>query len=175
MDLQIDSNGIYWQNGSVCFTFAISYTCLTDSVVTDKWPGRVLPLSTPAAFLMYHDTVGDLTVNSKELSLNAVIVTAIGVSGLYFWVLALKSLQKAIRLSLYWPSAGPTGGAGLAPPAGTVSLIVAATGRRRISFAAAAIVAIVMRASLFFEGFCDSIYWAFAFYLGLIFSPLDSK
>lgn len=69
-------------------------------------------------------------MNSKVLSLKAVIVTAMGVSGLYFWVRALKSLQNAIKLRRYCPSAGPTGGAGRALPAGTVRRIVAATGRR---------------------------------------------
>jgi hypothetical protein len=37
-------------------------------------------------------------------------------------VRALKSLQKAMMLRPAWPSAGPTGGAGLAWPAGTSSL-----------------------------------------------------
>ena len=63
------------------------------------------------------------------------MVTAMGVSGLYFCVRALKSLQNAIRFNRYWPRAGPTGGAGRAAPAGTVRRIVADTGRRvRISF-----------------------------------------
>ncbi|PON70692.1 hypothetical protein TorRG33x02_256280 [Trema orientale] len=109
--------------------------CLSESVVAITWPGRPLPSSIPAAFFRYQVTDGDLTVNSNVLSLKAVIVTAIGVSGLYFWVLALKSLQNAIKFNLYCPSAGPTGGAGRAPPAGTVKRIVADTGRRvRISF-----------------------------------------
>src|SRR5207253_2814841 len=38
-------------------------------------------------------------------------------------VLALKSLQNAMMLTPCWPSAGPTGGAGLACPAGICSLI----------------------------------------------------
>lgn len=36
-------------------------------------------------------------------------------------VFALKSLQNDIILRPAWPSAGPTGGAGLACPAGTMS------------------------------------------------------
>lgn len=127
MDLEMDSSGMFWRYGSDCFTFAISNTCRTDSVDAITWPGRLLPDSTPAAFFRYHDTEGDFTVNSNVLSLYAVIVTAMGVSGLNFCVRALKSLQNAIRFSRYWPSAGPTGGAGRAPPAGTVSRIVAAT------------------------------------------------
>src|ERR1700689_1166231 len=35
-----------------------------------------------------------------------------------FWVAALNSLQKAMMLTPCWPSAGPTGGAGFACPAG---------------------------------------------------------
>src|SRR5580704_8294598 len=38
-------------------------------------------------------------------------------------VTALNSLQKAMMLTPCWPSAGPTGGAGLACPAGICSLI----------------------------------------------------
>src|SRR5215470_849995 len=39
------------------------------------------------------------------------------------FVLALNSLQKAMILTPCWPSAGPTGGAGLACPAGICNLI----------------------------------------------------
>src|SRR5438045_6336113 len=38
-------------------------------------------------------------------------------------VLALKSLQNAMMLTPCWPSAGPTGGAGFALPAGSCNLI----------------------------------------------------
>src|SRR5580704_10629804 len=44
-----------------------------------------------------------------------------------FWVTALNSLQKAIILTPFCPRAGPTGGAGLAWPAGICSLMVATT------------------------------------------------
>src|SRR4029453_14547078 len=40
-----------------------------------------------------------------------------------FAVLALKALQKSMMLTPAWPSAGPTGGAGVAFPAGICSLI----------------------------------------------------
>src|SRR3954468_5698389 len=39
------------------------------------------------------------------------------------WVCALNALQNSMMLTPCWPSAGPTGGAGLAAPAGTCSLI----------------------------------------------------
>ena len=39
------------------------------------------------------------------------------------WVCALKALQNSMMLTPCWPSAGPTGGAGLAAPAEIWSLI----------------------------------------------------
>src|SRR5262245_62684590 len=43
------------------------------------------------------------------------------------WVCALKALQNSMMLTPRWPSAGPTGGLGLAAPAGICSLISAMT------------------------------------------------
>src|SRR6202035_922350 len=43
------------------------------------------------------------------------------------WVCALKALQNSMMLIPCWPSAGPTGGAGLACPAFACSLIVVST------------------------------------------------
>src|SRR4051812_42175577 len=40
-----------------------------------------------------------------------------------FWVCALNALQNSMMLTPCWPRAGPTGGAGLAAPAGICSLI----------------------------------------------------
>src|SRR5215470_1673668 len=40
-----------------------------------------------------------------------------------FFVTALNSLQNAMMVTPCWPSAGPTGGAGLACPAGICHLI----------------------------------------------------
>src|SRR2546421_10271374 len=42
-------------------------------------------------------------------------------------VWALKALQNSMMLTPCWPSAGPTGGAGLAAPAGICSLIIVRT------------------------------------------------
>ena len=39
------------------------------------------------------------------------------------WVWALNALQNSMMLTPCWPSAGPTGGAGFAAPAGICSLI----------------------------------------------------
>src|SRR3954454_15967704 len=43
------------------------------------------------------------------------------------WVWALNALQNSMMLTPCWPSAGPTGGAGLAAPAGICSLIIVRT------------------------------------------------
>src|SRR5918997_4075873 len=40
-----------------------------------------------------------------------------------FWVWALNALQNSMMFTPCWPSAGPTGGAGLAAPPGTWSLM----------------------------------------------------
>src|SRR2546422_4362412 len=42
-------------------------------------------------------------------------------------VFALNALQKSMMLTPCWPSAGPTGGAGLAWPAGICSLMILMT------------------------------------------------
>src|SRR5512134_1762735 len=44
-----------------------------------------------------------------------------------FAVFALNALQKSMMLTPAWPSAGPTGGAGVAFPAGICSLICPTT------------------------------------------------
>src|SRR5947209_18349474 len=43
------------------------------------------------------------------------------------WVRALKFLQKSMILTPAWPRAGPTGGAGVAAPAGICSLTIPVT------------------------------------------------
>src|SRR5829696_7165918 len=48
------------------------------------------------------------------------------------WVRALNALQNSMMLTPCWPSAGPTGGAGLAAPAGTWSLMSVRTLRAMV-------------------------------------------
>src|SRR5665809_132842 len=43
------------------------------------------------------------------------------------WVWALNAFQNSMMLTPCWPSAGPTGGAGFAAPAGMWSLIIVRT------------------------------------------------
>ena len=61
-------------------------------------------------------------MNSNERSSKTVISTGMIVPG-SCWVWALNALQNSMMLTPCWPSAGPTGGAGLAAPAGIWSLI----------------------------------------------------
>src|ERR1700719_5383228 len=79
-----------------------------------------------AAFFSSIEAGGDLVINVKLLSLKTVITTG-RISPTCFWVTALNSLQKAMILTPFCPRAGPTGGAGLAWPAGICSLMVATT------------------------------------------------
>ena len=58
----------------------------------------------------------------KERSSKTVISTGMIVPA-SDWVCALNALQNSMMLTPCWPSAGPTGGAGLAAPAGICSLI----------------------------------------------------
>ena len=65
---------------------------------------------------------GLLVMKVNDLSLKTVMTTG-RMSPACFWVAALNSLQKAMMLTPRGPSAVPTGGAGLAWPAGICSLI----------------------------------------------------
>jgi hypothetical protein len=77
----------------------------------------------PAAFLMSTVVGGVLMMKLKLLSVYAVITTGSGRPGSTFCVWALNALQNSMMFRPRWPSAGPIGGAGLALPAGTCSLM----------------------------------------------------
>ena len=62
----------------------------------------------------------------KDLSWYTVITTGI-INPAWFAVLALNSLQNPIMFTPCWPNAGPTGGAGVALPAASWSLIIPVT------------------------------------------------
>src|SRR5690625_4663368 len=64
---------------------------------------------------------GVLVMQLELLSLNTVISQGMGKPGSTCWVWALTALQNSMILAPCWPSAGPTGGLGLAWPAGTWS------------------------------------------------------
>ena len=65
-------------------------------------------------------------MNSNERSSKTVISTGMIVPA-SCWVWALNALQNSMMLTPCWPSAGPTGGAGFAAPAGIWSLIMVRT------------------------------------------------
>src|SRR6476646_9047067 len=109
---------------SFIFIFTISITWLLVSLATLVLFGSFEPAAMLAAFFSSIEAGGDLVINVKLLSLKTVITTG-RISPTCFWVTALNSLQKAMILTPFCPRAGPTGGAGLAWPAGICSLIVA--------------------------------------------------
>ena len=85
--------------------------------------GVLLPLSRPAAFFSNTEAGGVLVTKVKLLSLNTVITTGMGMPFSMPCVWALKALQNSMIFKPCWPRAGPTGGLGLASPAGTCSFI----------------------------------------------------
>src|ERR1700722_17877757 len=109
---------------SFIFNFTISITWFLVSLATLVLFGSFEPAAIFAAFFSSIDAGGDLVMKVKLLSLKTVMTTG-RISPTCFWVTALNSLQKAIILTPFCPRAGPTGGAGLAWPAGICSLIVA--------------------------------------------------
>ena len=92
--------------------------CFLVTLPTLSWLGLPEPEATPAAFLRRTEAGGDLQMKVKDLSEKTVITTGMIMP---FWslVFALNSLQKPMMLTPWAPRAGPTGGAGLAAPAGS--------------------------------------------------------
>ena len=76
--------------------------------------GRLDPDVMPAAFFSRIDAGGVFVMNVKVRSEYAVMTTGIGRPGSSFCVAALNALQNSMMLRPRWPSAGPTGGDGLA-------------------------------------------------------------
>ena len=62
-------------------------------------------------------------MKTKVLSAYTVISTGT-IQPVMLWVESLNCLQNSIELTWSWPSAGPTGGAGVACPAGICSLTI---------------------------------------------------
>ena len=88
--------------------------------------GSPEPFSIPAASLISTAAGGVLVMKSNERSSKTVISTGMIVPA-SCWVWALNALQNSMMFTPCWPSAGPTGGAGLAAPAGIWSLIMVRT------------------------------------------------
>src|SRR5271157_5507754 len=107
---------------SFIFILTISKTCLRLTLPTLSLFGIFEPEAMPAAFLSKMEAGGDLVIKVKDLSAKTVMTTGMIMPDCSR-VAALNSLQKAMMFTPCWPRAGPTGGAGLACPAGICSLI----------------------------------------------------
>src|SRR5579872_1414614 len=102
---------------SLTLVLAISSTCALVTLPTLFLFGVGEPFSIPAAFSNKFDAGGLLVTKVNDRSLKTVTITGI-VSPAMPWVCALKALQNSMILTPRCPSAGPTGGAGFAAPAG---------------------------------------------------------
>src|SRR5687767_8323498 len=101
---------------------AMVRSCSRVTVPTFCFFDEAEPLSSPAAFFSRIAAGGVLVMKVKERSPYTVISTGMIIPG-WPWVRALNCLQNSMMFTPCWPSAGPTGGAGLAAPAGTWSLM----------------------------------------------------
>src|SRR5258708_12958692 len=107
---------------------AISSTCLSVILPTRFLLGSAEPFAMATARLISTGTGGVLVMKVKERSEKMVITTGmIRPSWSLADVLALNALQKSMMLTPCGPSAVPTGGAGVALPAGICSLTCAVT------------------------------------------------
>src|SRR5690606_14329693 len=104
------------------FSSAISRTCWRVTLPTLSRFGAADPFSRPAAFFNSTGAGGVLVTNVNERSLYTVISTGMIIPA-WLCVRALNCLQNSMMFTPCWPSAGPTGGAGFAAPAGTWSLM----------------------------------------------------
>src|SRR2546427_13114919 len=107
---------------SLDFVLTMSITCLRVTLPTLVLFGSLEPAAMLAALFRRTAAGGLLVMKVNDLSLKTVITTG-RISPACFCVAALNSLQNAMILTPRGPSAVPTGGAGLACPAGICSLI----------------------------------------------------
>src|SRR3954451_19501388 len=84
--------------------------------------GSPEPFWIPAASLIRTAAGGVLVMKVNERCSKTVISTGM-IRPFWSWVCALNALQNSMMFTPCWPSAGPTGGARLAAPPGTWSLI----------------------------------------------------
>src|SRR5215510_2505164 len=111
---------------STSLVWAISRTCCLVTLPILSLCGTAEALAMPAARLSSTAAGGVFTRNVNERSWKMVTTTGrIRPSWPPVW--ALKPLQNSMMLTPCWPSAGPTGGDGLAFPAGICSLTIAWT------------------------------------------------
>src|SRR5688500_5302577 len=105
---------------------AISRTWSAVTVATLVLCGSPEPFSTPAALSSSFAAGGVFVMNVNDRSSNTEISTG---TTMPRWdsVCALYCLQNSMMFTPCWPSAGPTGGAGVAAPALIWSLMTAAS------------------------------------------------
>ena len=106
-----------------------SAICRTWALVTDPTsPGAVSdePFSTPAACLSRNGVGGVLVMNVKDRS-SKIEISAGMIWPRWLSVFSLYALQKSMMLMPCGPSAVPTGGAGVACPAGIWIFTIAAS------------------------------------------------
>src|SRR5262245_22386560 len=115
-----DSRLVVFRSG--IFVLAISSICAREILPTFSRFGLPDPFSSFAAFFIKSAAGGVLVIKVNERSAKTVITTGILRSPM-FAVFALNCLQNSIIFTPCGPSAVPIGGAGLALPAGTWSLI----------------------------------------------------
>src|SRR3954454_4331734 len=80
--------------------------------------GSAEPLSSPSASRMRTAAGGVLVMNVNKRASKTGMTTGMIVAP-WSWVCALNALQTSRMFTPCWPSAGPSGGAGFAAPAGT--------------------------------------------------------
>src|SRR4051794_2513733 len=107
---------------SAILVVAISRTWSRVTVATFVLCGSPDPLSTPAALSSMRAAGGVLVMKVNERSSKTEISTGMTLPRCDS-VAALYCLQNSMMLTPCWPSAGPTGGAGVAAPALICSLI----------------------------------------------------
>src|SRR5436190_3905339 len=111
---------------SCIFVCAISRSWSREMVPAFSFRLAPEPFGAPAAFLSSSDAGGVLVTKLKVRSSKIVISTGMTVPT-WLAVRSLYVLTNSMMLMPYWPSAGPTGGAGVALPAGHWSLTTAIT------------------------------------------------
>src|SRR6185437_10244668 len=96
--------------------------CFSVTLPTLSLLGVPEPLAMPAARFSKIEAGGVLVIKVNERSLHTVTTTGmISPSSSLALVRALNCLQNSMMLICAWPRAGPTGGAGVALPAGICS------------------------------------------------------
>src|SRR5580658_3518026 len=107
---------------------AISSTCFSVILPTRFLFGSAEPFAMPTARLISTGTGGVLVMKVKERSEKMVITTGmISPSWSLAEVFALKALQNSMILTPWGPKAVPTGGAGVAFPAGICNFTMPVT------------------------------------------------